>query len=123
MWIRGDGNVGIGIDDPQAKLAVNGMIRSKEVKVETANFPDYVFKSSYRLPSLEEVKTYIDKNKHLPEVPAAAEVEKEGMNLGEMNKVLLKKVEELTLYLIQQRKLMECQQLQINKLANKLRKR
>jgi hypothetical protein len=65
------------------------------------SWPDYVFKPSYTLPSLTEVKSYIDQNHHLPEIPSAEQIEKDGLNLGEMNKVLVKKVEELTLYLIE----------------------
>jgi hypothetical protein len=94
------GNVGIGTATPTEALSVNGKIRSKEVKVETANWPDYVFKPSYQLTPLSEVKLYIDKNQHLPEMPSEQEIAKNGQNLGEINKLLVKKIEELTLYLI-----------------------
>lgn len=94
------GNVGIGMLSPDAKLAVNGTIHTQEVKVDMTGWSDYVFKPTYKLPALSEVKTYIDQNQHLPEVPSEEEVKKDGINLGEMNKLLLKKVEELTLYLI-----------------------
>lgn len=63
--------------------------------------PDYVFKPTYHLPTLTEIKTYIDQNHHLPEVPSAEQVANDGLKLGEMNTLLLKKVEELTLYLIE----------------------
>ena len=97
------GNVGIGTDPvSHAKLAVNGTIYSTEVKVKTdITVPDYVFQPSYQLRSLEEVKAYVTENSHLPEVPSAAEIGKEGLKLAEMNLLLLKKVEELTLYQIQ----------------------
>ncbi|AYL93836.1 hypothetical protein [Mucilaginibacter celer] len=98
------GRVGIGTTTPAEELSVNGNIRAKQVKVETANWPDYVFEQAYKLPSLTDVKTYINQNGHLPEVPSAAEVDKNGQSLGEMNKLLLKKVEELTLYLIEKDK-------------------
>jgi len=98
------GNVGIGITNPAEKLAVNGNIRSKEVKVEAANWPDYVFEENYNIGKLEELESYIKTNKHLPEIPTAKEVEVNGVALGEMNKLLLKKVEELTLHLIEQQK-------------------
>lgn len=101
MRITRNGNVGIGTTTPSNKLEVNGTIRSKEVKVEASPWPDYVFKDSYKLPSLKEVKSYINKNKHLPDVPSAKEVESDGVKLGEMNAILLKKIEELTLYQIQ----------------------
>ncbi|PTQ92448.1 hypothetical protein C8P68_11248 [Mucilaginibacter yixingensis] len=98
---------------------------AKKITVQTTGFPDYVFKPTYKLRPLSEVKTYIDQNQHLPEVPAAATVEKEGMDIAEMNKLLLKKVEELTLYLVQQngrldeqQKLLKEQQQQIKKLTD-----
>ncbi len=87
------------------KLAVKGnMIAEKVVVKLNANWPDYVFKKGYHLRPLDEVEDFIRANSHLPEVPSAAEVEKNGQDLAEMNKVLLKKVEELTLYLIEMRK-------------------
>lgn len=96
------GNVGIGTASPDAKLAVNGQIHATEVKVTTTvPGPDYVFDAGYNLPSLEKVKAYIDQYHHLPEVPSAKEMESEGIKIGEMNLLLLKKVEELTLYVIE----------------------
>ncbi|QEM09109.1 hypothetical protein [Mucilaginibacter rubeus] len=109
------GNVGIGTNTPKEALSVNGNIRAKQIKVEITNWPDYVFKPTYQLPSLTEVKTYIDQNQHLPEIPSEQEIAKDGQNIGEMNKLLLKKVEELTLYLIEQNKRIEKLELQINK--------
>lgn len=102
LTIRGDGSVGIGTATPDAtyKLSVNGFIRTKEVKVE-AGWSDYVFDKGYALKPLTEVADYISKNKHLPDVPSAAEVEKNGVKVGETEALLLKKIEELTLYLIQ----------------------
>lgn len=99
------GNVGIGTENPDAKLAVNGIIHSKEVKIDlNVPAPDYVFSNDYRLRSLKEVETYINQNSHLPEVPSAKEFEKSGVHLAEMNMTLLKKVEELTLYAIEHEK-------------------
>jgi hypothetical protein len=109
------GNVGIGTTSPDQKLTVNGTIHAKSVVVDTnIPVPDYVFNNDYNLPSLTEIKTYTDKNHHLPGVPAAAELEKNGINLGEMNMMLLKKVEELTLYLIEKDKKEKEQQKQID---------
>lgn len=105
--ISNDGYVGIGTATPQEALSVNGNIRSKELKIETTNWPDYVFKKEYKLPSLSEVKIFIDKNNHLPDMPSEAEVEKSGINIGEIVKIQTKKIEELTLYLIEQQKQIE----------------
>ena len=96
------GNVGIGTTTPDAKLAVNGQVHATEVKVTIAvPGPDYVFDKDYKLTPLEDIKNYIDQNKHLPEVPSAKEMEVNGIQLGEMNMLLLKKIEELTLYVIE----------------------
>ncbi|MDR0733150.1 MAG: hypothetical protein LBF08_03695 [Dysgonamonadaceae bacterium] len=96
------GNVGIGTTNPQNKLDVNGTIRAKEIKVQTG-WADFVFNDDYCLKPLSEVNSFIKANKHLPEIPSATEVDaNEGVNLGEMQVKLLQKIEELTLYLIQQ---------------------
>jgi len=95
------GNVGIGIASPQNKLDVNGTIHSKSVLVDLNGWGDYVFKPAYQLPALSDVKSYIDKNQHLPEIPSEREMIKNGLDVSEMNKLLIKKVEELTLYAIE----------------------
>ncbi len=97
------GNVGIGTTNPDSKLSVKGTIHTQEVKVDLNGSvaPDYVFEKDYPLTSLEELKSYIDQYKHLPEVPSAAAMEEDGINLKEMNLLLLKKVEELTLHVIE----------------------
>jgi hypothetical protein len=99
------GGVSIGTTDMPAghRLAVNGSVIATSVTVKVKNdWPDYVFKKAYKLPTLTEVKDYIDQNHHLPDMPSEKEVITNGLNLGEMNKILTKKVEELTLYLIEQ---------------------
>jgi hypothetical protein len=110
LVISGTGNVGIGTTDNSNwnlagstyKLAVGGSMIATSVTVKAmANWPDYVFKGGYPLPSLTDIKNYIDQNQHLPETPSAQEIAKDGQNLGEMNRLLLKKVEELTLYAIE----------------------
>lgn len=105
MRINPDGNIGIGTTNPLSKLSVDGQIRATEVKVLIdISVPDYVFESDYELRTLKETKKYINENKHLPEIPSAAEIGENGIDLGNMNMLLLKKIEELTLHQI---KLME----------------
>ncbi|UOY06003.1 hypothetical protein L0P88_18960 [Muricauda sp. SCSIO 64092] len=97
----GNGNVGIGTKTIEGnwKLAVKGKIRAEEIKVETG-WADYVFKEDYNLPTLQEVEQHIQEKGHLINIPTAQEVEENGIELGEMNKLLLEKIEELTLYVI-----------------------
>lgn len=106
MFIRSDGNVGIGTISPTDKLSVNGTIRAKEVRVNTG-WADFVFEDNYALPTLSEVERHIALNKHLPGIPSAAEVEAEGVELGVISSKLLQKIEELTLYVIAQEKRIE----------------
>ncbi|MFQ9317176.1 hypothetical protein [uncultured Dysgonomonas sp.] len=88
----------------QNKLEVNGTIRSKEVKIEATGWSDFVFDENYKLPSLSEVENHIKENKHLPNIPSEKEVLKDGVNVVEMQGKLLQKIEELTLYMIDQDK-------------------
>lgn len=90
------------------RLSVKGAIRADRVKVYTT-WADFVFEKSYKLPTLKEVENHIKENGHLKDIPSAKEVESKGIELGEMNKLLLQKVEELTLYIIEMNK--EIQQL------------
>lgn len=105
LWIQQNGLVGIGTTnpDPNFKLSVNGKIRAKEIRVET-NWSDFVFEDDYNLTNINELEYFILKNKHLPDMPSAKEVEENGVNLGEINSKLLQKIEELTLYIIEQDK-------------------
>lgn len=127
LTIKTDGNIGIGSSNPTSKLTVKGDIHAEEVRVDlSVPGPDYVFEEDYDLPSLESIQYYIKENKHLPEVPSAKEMEENGIDLGVMNMLLLKKVEELTLHLIEQnseinglKQVVANQQYEIENLKNK----
>lgn len=98
----------------------DGIVRSREIKVNLeAAWPDYVFEPTYQLQSLTEVEEFIEENGHLPNVPSAEEIEEDGVSLAEMNRILLEKVEELTLHLIEQQKLLEEQAKRIESLETK----
>jgi hypothetical protein len=124
MSISATGHVGIGVANTftEYKLAVAGGIIAEKVKVklQSAVWPDYVFQPNYNLPSLKYVENFIKANNHLPAVPSAAEVQKNGIDLGDNQAVLLKKIEELTLYIIEQNKKTEQQQQQMDKLQQQL---
>ena len=108
--ITASGNFGIGTTDPKNKLSVNGTIWAKEVKVSLADAADWVFDKSYKLKPLADVEKYIYENKHLPEIPSAEEFRQNDMNVSEMSNKLLQKIEELTLYAIEQNKKIMMQQ-------------
>lgn len=109
LFIADNGNVSVGTNDSEGyKFAVKGdMIAEKVVVKLHANWPDFVFTEEYGLMPLSEVEAFIKEHSHLPNVPSAKEVEKGGVNLGEMDRVLLQKVEELTLYIIELEKQIE----------------
>lgn len=109
IYVAQNGNVriGAGTANPTKTLEVNGAIRSKEVLVEVANWSDFVFDKDYDLMTLNEVESYIKENGHLPDVPSAKEVKANGVEVGEMNAILLQKIEELTLYIIELEKKIE----------------
>jgi hypothetical protein len=102
--VNAAGNVGIGTTNPTHKLAVNGMIKAKEVIVETTGWSDYVFADDYALAPLAEVEAHIKEHKHLPGIPSVAQVAEQGVSVGDMQARLLAKVEELTLYVIELKK-------------------
>lgn len=107
MRIHQNGNVGIGTTNPDSKLSVNGTIHSKKVKVDLIGWSDFVFENTYNLPTLEEVEKHIQEKGHLQDIPSTEDVKENGIYLGEMDAKLLQKIEELTLYTIQQQKEIE----------------
>jgi hypothetical protein len=139
------GKVGIGTTSPAAKLDIqpsdslalvvrngsgnsnvqfyvkaNGYMIARDIQVKTGTiFPDYVFEKDYQLASLDEIEKYINEHKHLPDVPSANEIENSGLNVAEMDATLLKKIEELTLYVIELKKQNEAQQTEIELLKEK----
>jgi hypothetical protein len=120
--VKGNGQVGIGTDNIGSfKLAVEGKIGARGIKVTVdPNFPDYVFDSAYQLRPLAHLEQYINQNKHLPGIPSAEEVKKEGgIELGDMNVKLLEKIEELTLYMIELKKENEQMKKEIKELKEK----
>ena len=111
-----EGNVGIGAPaDSMYQFQVNGPMRAQEIVVETG-WADYVFAPDYELKSLDEVERYIADNQHLPGIPSAADVESQGLSVGDMSRRFMEKIEELTLYTISQEKQIELQQQQIERL-------
>jgi hypothetical protein len=122
MRIDNSGNVSIGTTNPQGyRLAVAGKAVAEEIVVKLqGSWPDYVFDDDHALPSLSEVEKFIKENKHLPDVPSESHVKENGIPVGEMNAILLKKIEELTLHLIQQQKVIEQQQQTIKEYGSRL---
>ncbi|NLR62398.1 hypothetical protein HGH93_30180 [Chitinophaga polysaccharea] len=102
FYVRADGNVGIGTTDPGSyKLAVEGTLGARRVKVTQAVWADFVFHDHYQLPTLQTLEQYVKQHKHLPDIPSEKEVRENGVDVGEMNAKLLQKIEELTLYIIE----------------------
>lgn len=118
LSVLSNGNVGIGTDNPYYKLDVNGVIRAREVIVNLSSGADFVFEPGYQLKPLDEVHSFIKENKHLPEIPTAAEMTSGDTDLGELQVKLLQKIEELTLYVIQQQELIDALSKKVEKLEN-----
>ena len=122
IYFRNDGtgifkNLGIGTDNPDQKLTVKGKIHAEEVIVDLQVPADYVFEKyysgnstlnpNYKMPTLAEVEQFTKENNHLPNIPSAKEIQEKGLQVGEMTNLLLQKIEELTLYVIEQQKRIE----------------
>lgn len=102
MIVGWRGNIGINTLKPSERLAVDGKVKAKEVIVTETGWSDFVFEEGYEMPTLAEVKAHIEERGHLPGIPSAEEVERDGVRLGQMDAKLLQKIEELTLYVIEQ---------------------
>ena len=124
MTINGSGDVGIGTSYTHGfKLGVDGAVAALEVKIATyGNWPDYVFNDTYNLPTLKEVESHIKEKGHLKNIPSAEEIKKDGFFLGDMNSKLLQKIEELTLYTIEQEKRIEAQNNELQSQKEKIEK-
>jgi hypothetical protein len=124
LTINPGGNVGIGTMNPgNYKLAVEGTIGAREIQVKTGSWSDFVFADDYKLKSLDEIEKYINAHKHLPDVPAEATVKKDGINVAQMDALLLQKIEELTLHLIEQDKRVKAIERENEQLKEKLDQR
>ncbi|MDD7886029.1 hypothetical protein [Flavivirga sp. 57AJ16] len=121
FFLAYNGNVGIGTTAPDEKLAINGKIHAKEVRVDLTGWSDFVFESTYNLPSLNEVEIYIKEKGHLKDIPSAKEVLENGILIGEMDARLLQKIEELMLYTIQQEKELKSKESKIKSLEDVLK--
>lgn len=132
LAVLNNGRVGIGTGNPDEKLTVKGKIHAEEVRVDLNVPPDYVFqkyftgtsslKADYKMLNLKEIEAYVKKNHHLPDVPSAKEIQKEGLHLKEMSAILLQKIEELTLYTIQQQKIIEKLEKKVDELLKEKKK-
>lgn len=122
--IKNSGNLSVyGNIRDSGNLMVYGNITAKRLQITQAPWADYVFEPSYKLPTLKEVEEHITKHKHLPDVPSAKQVEAEGIDVGASQAMLLRKIEELTLYVIKQNKQLELQQSQVDELREQMRSR
>jgi hypothetical protein len=113
------GNIGLNTanPDPNYKLSVNGVLRAKQIIVD-AGWSDYVFDKDYKLLPLTKVEAYIKENRHLPEIPTTIDIKQKGVNIGETDSLFLKKIEELTLYIIELSKQLQEQGKKIEILEN-----
>lgn len=123
LWMNPSGNVGIGTEPTSEKLAVGGKILAEEVIVQLQeDWPDYVFEEGYTLLSLQDLERYIQAHGHLPDVPSALEVKTSGLAVGTTQAALLKKIEELVLYTIDQEKRADNIEAHADELADRLDK-
>ncbi len=120
VYIDASGNLGLGQQKLKNKLEVNGQIHAKSVKVDLDQWADHVFDSNYQLDSLSQIENFIKTHGHLREIPTTEEVKTAGIDLGQINRLLLKKIEELTLHLIIKDKQISQLQIELNQLEKRL---
>ena len=122
MYVDQNGNIVMGSTTvaPKSgyKLSVDGKVVCEELLVQLSPWPDYVFADDYKLSSLSEVENFINENNRLPGIPSAAQVESEGLNVGQMQKLMMEKIEELTLYMIELQKQNADLQSKVDALSN-----
>lgn len=117
-----DVRIGIGTTSPEHKLDIVGTARAHSILVNTQKTADFVFEPDYKLPSLDSIKTFVQENNHLPGIPSAKQMEKNGINVGDLQIDLLQKIEELTLHVIELDRVNKEQQRVIDTLVNGLKK-
>ncbi|MGV6860238.1 MAG: hypothetical protein ACWA41_00610 [Putridiphycobacter sp.] len=106
------------VNEKTLQLNDNGLLRAREIRVDEDNWPDYVFNENFTVLSLEDVAKYIQQHKHLPGVPSAEEIKTEGLSVGKMQKILMQKIEELTLYTLEQNNQIQNLETKVNTLEN-----
>lgn len=116
-----DARIGIGTTSPEHRLDIVGTARAHSILVNTQKTADFVFEPDYDLPTLDSIKTFIRENKHLPGIPSAKQMEKEGINVGDLQIDLLQKIEELTLHVIELDRVNKEQQRMIDTLVSELK--
>ncbi len=105
IYTSNSNNVGVGTFSPDRILTIKGKVHAEELNINLAVAgPDYVFKDDYPLMPVSELEAYVKTHSHLPEVPSAEELKEEGLNISEMSMLMLKKTEELTLYILSHEK-------------------
>ncbi|MFT4223738.1 hypothetical protein [Dysgonomonas sp.] len=111
MYVRSTSNIGEGqwakVLHSKGNHAIDGKLTAKEIEIKVNTGADFVFSSGYNLRSLSEVETFVKQNKHLPDIPSEKQMQENGLNLNDMQIKLLQKIEELTLYVIEQDKKIE----------------
>lgn len=112
------GRVGIGTMNPSHALSVNGGIKAREVVVSNSGWADYVFDKDYKLIPLSEVEKFVEANNHLPNIPSAQDIETQGISVGDMQRLQMEKIEELTLHLIEKDKQIQSLEERLSKLEN-----